>query len=78
MKVVIRKWGNSLGLRIPKLLADQMEITENSVVEIDIVKGYIEIKLIKREPTLEELVESVNEGNIHTKILHDAKGKESW
>ncbi|MEQ8473881.1 MAG: AbrB/MazE/SpoVT family DNA-binding domain-containing protein [Marinoscillum sp.] len=61
MKVDIRKWGNSLGLRIPKLLADQMEITENSVVEIYIVKGYIEIKLIKREPTLEELVESVNE-----------------
>lgn len=78
MKVIIKKWGNSLGLRIPRLLADQMGIAQNSVVEIGIVKGHIEIKPVKKEPTLEELMVDVNEENIHTKILHDAKGNETW
>ena len=29
MKIKVQKWGNSLGLRIPKLIADEIGLKEN-------------------------------------------------
>jgi len=40
VQVTVRKWGNSLGLRLPKPLANQLEITEGSTVEI------VELKVV--------------------------------
>ena len=34
MSAKIQKWGNSLGVRIPKILAEQAHLKENSEVEI--------------------------------------------
>ena len=36
--VKVRKWGNSLGLRLPKSFAEQHSIVDGSSVEIDHVK----------------------------------------
>ena len=35
MKVKIAKWGNSLGLRLPKHLAEELGLTAGSVVAVD-------------------------------------------
>ena len=38
IQVTVRKWGNSLGLRLPKSFATQHEITDGTTVEIDELK----------------------------------------
>lgn len=38
VNVEVRKWGNSLGIIIPKKTARKIEITEGEKVEVDIVK----------------------------------------
>jgi antitoxin component of MazEF toxin-antitoxin module len=38
VEVVVRKWGNSLGLTLPKILVKEQEIKENEVITVDIQK----------------------------------------
>jgi len=56
MEVQISKWGNSLGLRIPKDIAVSVGLKEGSRVEIT-AKGQ-DVILSKRKPkyTMEELL----------------------
>ena len=37
-QVTVRKWGNSLGLRLPKSFVTQHEIADGTTVEIDKLK----------------------------------------
>jgi antitoxin MazE len=60
MKVELRKWGNSLGLRIPSKLAQSLGLDENSVVELIEVEDQLILR--KKEPTLEEILASIPEG----------------
>ncbi len=81
MKVKIQKWGNSLAVRIPKSYALQTEIEQNSVVDLSVLEGSIIVKPDKRKPkfTLEELLESVSEENLHGEIdTGEPVGKEVW
>jgi antitoxin MazE len=57
---VIAKWGNSLALRIPHALANQLNLTENSKVNISCIDGRM---VITRGITLEEMLSSLTEDN---------------
>jgi antitoxin MazE len=37
-RVTVRKWGNSLGVRLPKSFTSQNEIRDGSTVELDSLK----------------------------------------
>ena len=79
MKVKIQKWGNSLAVRIPKSFAVQTEIEQNTIVDLSVLEGSIIVKPEKRKPrfTLEELLQNVNEENLHGEIDFGAPvGKE--
>lgn len=77
MKVQIQKWGNSLALRIPKSFAVETDISQGSTVEITIENGHIKLKPVKKEETLEELLEGITKENLHTEIdFGKAEGKE--
>ncbi|MDQ3633505.1 MAG: AbrB/MazE/SpoVT family DNA-binding domain-containing protein [Acidobacteriota bacterium] len=77
MKVQIQKWGNSLALRIPKSFAVETDISSGSTVDITIENGQINLKPMKKEETLEELLEGITEENLHTEIdFGKAEGKE--
>lgn len=56
MKAQITRWGNSLGVRIPKDLASQAGITEGSRVEIDMEDDRIVISPARPRYTLDELL----------------------
>lgn len=59
MNVQVKKWGNSIGLRIPRKLAEQLAIEENSVVELTVTADGLTVKK-KRSPfTLDELLASI-------------------
>lgn len=44
MYATIQRWGNSHGIRIPKVLLDAVNIHENDRVELEQAKGAITIK----------------------------------
>ncbi|MFW6359765.1 MAG: AbrB/MazE/SpoVT family DNA-binding domain-containing protein [Chroococcales cyanobacterium] len=62
MEVELRKWGNSLGLRIPSKLAQSWGLDENSVVEL--IEMEDQLILRKKEPTLEDSLVENHRGSI--------------
>ena len=58
MRAKISKWGNSLGVRLPKALAEQAGLREGQVVELSARPGGLGLRVVTPTPryTLEELV----------------------
>ena len=80
MRTKVVKWGNSLGLRIPKTFAEDIRVTEGTAVDLIMEDGQLVIRLAK-EPqwTLDELLSGVTPSNLHTEVeTGDAVGGESW
>ena len=80
MRTRIVKWGNSLGLRIPKPFAEEVRVTEGSVVDLSMEDGNLVIKVTKPdEVDLEDLLDGITDENIHSEIdTGDAVGGEIW
>lgn len=80
MQTQIRKWGNSLGLRIPQALAEDLEIKDGSIVKLSSQNGKLEVAPIyPKKYSLKELLDKITEDNIHGEIKSgSAKGKEIW
>ncbi|KPJ91439.1 MAG: hypothetical protein AMS18_08710 [Gemmatimonas sp. SG8_17] len=76
----IQKWGNSLGLRIPKSVADEMHLGEGTEVDLT-VQGKRLIVRRARQPKLrlEDLLCDVATHNLHEGIDTGSRvGKEIW
>ena len=60
MNATIQKWGNSQGIRIPKIILDQLGFSENDKVEILAVDDSIVLKKVNKPKhiTLEERLEA--------------------
>ena len=80
METQVKKWGNSLGLRIPKVLARQLEINDGSTVNININNNKLEIiPLQKNNYNLSEMLANINKHNIHNEIeTGEPAGNEIW
>jgi antitoxin MazE len=61
----VSKWGNSLGVRIPRPIADQLGISEGVPVELTIEDDHLLIHKVHR---LESLLAEVTPENIHSEI----------
>jgi antitoxin MazE len=61
MKVQLRKWGNSLGLRVPRKIAQNYGLDENSLVELTETPEGIVIRKPNRVSSLDELLSSIPE-----------------
>jgi antitoxin MazE len=73
----VKKWGNSLGVRIPKNMSFKAGIEEGSEIDMEVVDGAIIIK--KRAESLEELLSQITPTNKHNDIdFGEAEGKETW
>jgi len=80
MRTRVKKWGNSLGLRIPKTFADEINLKENSSIEMMMQEGALLITPVtEHEWTLEELLVGVTDENRrHEWETGPAEGKETW
>jgi len=80
MKTAIRKWGNSLGIRIPKAITIENNLEEGSEVDIVSEGGLIVLKPTKRKRyNLKTLIEGINKSNLHGEIsTGDSMGEEIW
>ncbi len=78
MTVAIKKWGNSLALRIPKDIAQTLHIENNSTLELNIKDGALVIEPVN-ETLLESLVSGINADNLHAEVdTGKAVGNEEW
>jgi antitoxin MazE len=64
-KAQLAKWGNSLAVRIPKDVAEQVRLREGDSIVIEALDGHIELRPAERIPTLEELVARITPENRH-------------
>jgi antitoxin MazE len=80
MPTKIQKWGNSLGVRIPKPLAEQLGLAEGSQVDLRVRGGELVVRLKKpREYSLPELLSRVTHENLHRETdTGPAVGREEW
>ena len=80
MKTKIKKWGNSLALRIAKLFAIDAKLKLNKMVDLSIDEGSIIITPIsEKEYSLKKLLEGVSKNNLHGEFDTGAPvGKEIW
>ena len=80
MQTRIQKWGNSLGLRIPKSFAEQAGVEAGSEVDLSLEDGELVIRP-KRVPKydLTVLLRRVTAENVHTEVESGQPvGREVW
>jgi len=80
METRIKKWGNSLALRIPKPLAAEVGLEDDSPVELSLVdRKLVIIPVVKPKLSLEHLLTQVTEDNLHGEVdTGPAVGGEIW
>lgn len=77
MQSHIQKWGNSLGVRIPALLAKPLHLHAGSPVSLEIEEGKIVIKPPQYD--LDAMLKAITPKNRHHQILDDEPiGAEEW
>ena len=80
MIATVQKWGNSLGVRIPKPLAQDAEMKIGGIIKMTLVNGrlILESKKMKRY-SLGTLLKSVTSKNLHEEYdAGEPVGKEVW
>jgi len=80
MKARIQKWGNSLALRIPKAFAAEVQLQQDSLVEVSLIEGTLVVEPVFGESyTLDQLLEGITRKNIHREVdTGSPVGKEVW
>jgi antitoxin MazE len=80
MKTRVKKWGNSLALRIPKAFADEVGLEQDTSVDVSLMDGKMVITPAnEKKPTLTELLAKVTPDNLHGEIgFGPPKGNEIW
>jgi len=76
MTTSAQKWGNSLGVRIPKNLAEKYDIVNGSKLIVKDDGEQITIKPAHKEPTLDELLAGITEDNKHEEYFSKPMGRE--
>ncbi|TAM74376.1 AbrB/MazE/SpoVT family DNA-binding domain-containing protein [bacterium] len=50
MQVTVSRWGHSLGIRVPKAIADDLRLTEGAVIDIEPLDGGFVLRPAARVP----------------------------
>lgn len=78
--VTAQKWGNSLGIRIPKDAADKVGIEQGSKMELSVIENegtiILKPKKVRKKYNLEDLLAQITPENRHDEIDLGIKGRE--
>jgi antitoxin MazE len=75
----VSKWGNSLGLRIPKSVAREAQLDEGDTVQVSVDNGAIVIRPSRRRYSLDDLVRRITPKNRHVETHWGGPlGDEVW
>ena len=80
MQTRIQKWGNSLGLRIPRSFAAEAQVEEGATVDLSIENGRLVVRPLRvRKYSLDGLLRKVSRRNLHGEVATGrAVGREAW
>lgn len=80
MKTKLKKWGNSLAVRIPNAFIKQTNMVEDEYISLYMQDNKIIIEGFKdKEYSLDELVSHINKNNIHKEqTFGKPEGNEVW
>ena len=80
MMTKIQKWGNSLGVRIPKHLAEDAQVEEGAAVDITLEEGRLVIVAARKDfYQLTRLLSQVTPENVHGEVdMGGPTGREIW
>ncbi len=78
MTVSMKKWGNSLALRVPRDVANTLHLKQDDLLELEIKEGAL---ILRPRPNdrLESLVAGITEENRHHEVeTGEPLGHEAW
>ena len=80
MQTKIQKWGNSLGLRIPRSFAAEAQVEEGAAVDLSVENGRLLVRPLRvRKYSLNVLLRKVSRRNLHGGVSTGrAVGREAW
>ena len=80
MQTKVQKWGNSLGLRIPRSCATEVQVEAGSMVDLSVRNGSLFVRPLRtRKCALSVLLKKVNARNLHREVVTGARaGREAW
>lgn len=80
MQTTIQKWGNSLGLRIPKSFAAEVRVDEGSTVDLSVENGSLLVRPLRaRKYVLSALLKKATPRNLHGEVATGKSvGREAW
>lgn len=79
MKAKIQRWGNSLALRLPKSVAQQIEVSAGDGVELEVGKRGLLVRPARKKYRLSELVGGITKTNRHDESDWGKRtGQEAW
>jgi antitoxin MazE len=79
MRDALRKWGNSLAVRLPVTAARAMAVTDGSEVELVLEGKQLVIRRVDPNTSLTELLERVTPENLHGEVSTGTpRGREVW
>lgn len=82
MTTKIKMWGNSLGVRIPKYVSDELRLEEGSEVQVLLKGKVVTIRPIReKKETLRDLVKGITKKNRHGEVwgkMVGPVGHEIW
>jgi len=65
VQVLLSKWGNSLGLRLPKALTAEIGVAEGQKVEVRAEGGRIIVEPVRAPLTWEKMLENMDHDALH-------------
>lgn len=80
MSVTLHRWGNSVGLRVPKPMLEQLGLAEGSQVDVKVEAGRLVIEPARRRRmTMAELLEGFTQDKPPGEVdWGEAAGREVW
>ena len=79
MTTQVSKWGNSLGLRLPKSVAVEARLGEGDAVDVSVERGAIVIRPARPKYSLDALVKGITRDNRHGETdWGKPAGNEAW
>lgn len=80
MQTKVQRWGNSLGLRIPKSFAAEVQVEAGSTVDISVEDGALIVRsAAPHKYLLDDLLNEVTAENVHGETeWGEPTGRESW
>ena len=76
----VQKWGNSLGLRIPRRFAADAKVEAGSLVDLSLERGGLMLRPARpRKYVLADLLKGMTTRNLHGEVTTgEPRGREVW